>query len=78
MGGHGSFYLALRHPETFGAVGSTSGGVDIRPFKTHWQLDKQLGDTINFKANWENMTIINMIDHYSTNPAVNYLRLRNR
>ena len=64
MGGHGAFYIALRHANIFGAVGSTSGGVDFTPFKTHWQINKQIGDTINFKDNWVNMTIINMIDHY--------------
>jgi S-formylglutathione hydrolase FrmB len=64
MGGHGAFYLAIRHSDTFGAVGSTSGGVDITPFKTHWQLEEQIGDTINYKDNWKNMTIINMIDHF--------------
>lgn len=64
MGGHGAFYIALRHPDIFGAVGSTSGGVDFTPFKTHWQIDKQIGDTIHYKDNWINMTIINMIDHY--------------
>jgi S-formylglutathione hydrolase FrmB len=66
MGGHGAFYIALRHTDIFGAVGSTSGGVDFTPFKTHWQIDKQIGDTINYKDNWINMTVINMIDHYPT------------
>ncbi|MFQ9504838.1 MAG: alpha/beta hydrolase-fold protein [Alistipes indistinctus] len=31
MGGHGALYLALRHPETFGACGSMSGGVELCP-----------------------------------------------
>jgi S-formylglutathione hydrolase FrmB len=67
MGGHGAFYIALRHSNIFGAVGSTSGGVDFTPFKTHWQIDKQIGDSINYKDNWVNMTIINMVDHYPAN-----------
>ena len=33
MGGHGAFYLAFRHPDIWGAAGSMSGGVDIRPFQ---------------------------------------------
>jgi len=66
MGGHGAFYIALRHTDIFGAVGSTSGGVDLTPFKTHWQINEQIGDTINYKDNWKNMTIINMIEHYPT------------
>ena len=32
MGGHGAMWLAIRHQELFGAAGSTSGGLDIRPF----------------------------------------------
>lgn len=64
MGGHGAFYIALRHTALFGAVGSTSGGVDFTPFKTEWQINEQIGDTMNYKENWVNMTIINMIDHY--------------
>ena len=34
MGGHGALWLAIRHQDIFGAAGSTSGGVDIRPFPT--------------------------------------------
>jgi Predicted esterase len=32
MGGHGALFLAFRHQDVFGAAGSMSGGVDIRPF----------------------------------------------
>ena len=32
MGGHGALWLAIRHQDVFGAAGSTSGGLDIRPF----------------------------------------------
>ena len=32
MGGHGAMWNAIRHRDVFGAVGSTSGGLDIRPF----------------------------------------------
>jgi len=31
MGGHGAFYLAFRHQDIWGAAGSMSGGLDIRP-----------------------------------------------
>lgn len=64
MGGHGALYIALRHADTFGAAGSTSGGVDIRPFKNRWQIDQQIGDTVRHEKNWETMTIVNMIDRY--------------
>ncbi len=45
MGGHGSFYLALRHPEIWGNIGSMSGGLDLLPFPTNWNLPKILGST---------------------------------
>ena len=41
MGGHGAMWLAFRHKELFGAVGSTSGGLDIRPFPNNWDMAKQ-------------------------------------
>jgi S-formylglutathione hydrolase FrmB len=63
MGGHGAFYIALRHTDIFGAVGSTSGVVDINHFKGNLGLNKQIGDTLNYKTSWENMAIINMIEH---------------
>ena len=38
MGGHGSLYLSLKHQDVFGAAGSMSGGVDIRPFSEKWDI----------------------------------------
>ena len=38
MGGHGALYLALKHQDVFGAAGSMSGGVDIRPCPTKWDM----------------------------------------
>jgi len=32
MGGYGAFYLALKHKDIFGAAGSTSGALDLKPF----------------------------------------------
>jgi S-formylglutathione hydrolase FrmB len=42
MGGHGALYLSLRNPEVFGAGGSMSGGVDLRPFMDEWDLPLRL------------------------------------
>jgi S-formylglutathione hydrolase FrmB len=67
MGGHGGLYLAMKHKNLFGAAGSTSGGVDIRPFPNNWDLSKRLGDTINFKKNWEENTVINLADSLKNN-----------
>ncbi len=43
MGGHGGLWLGITHPEVFGACGSMSGGVDIRPFPDDFQISEQLG-----------------------------------
>jgi S-formylglutathione hydrolase FrmB len=60
MGGHGAFYLAIRHQDLFGSVGSMSGGVDIRPFPENWHIAKRLGTKEEYPENWENNTVINM------------------
>ncbi|HET9056751.1 MAG TPA: alpha/beta hydrolase family protein [Chitinophagaceae bacterium] len=64
MGGHGAFYLALRHTDLFGAVGSMSGGVDIRPFPNNWQIKEKIGDIITHRDEWDRKSIVNMIDKY--------------
>jgi S-formylglutathione hydrolase FrmB len=61
MGGHGAFYLAFKHPDVWGAAGSMSGGLDIRPFPNNWDIAKRLGDYSKHKENWEEHTVINMI-----------------
>jgi S-formylglutathione hydrolase FrmB len=64
MGGHGGLFLGLRHSDIFGACGSMSGGVDLRPFPKNWHLLKRLGDTITHADNWKNYSVINVIDQY--------------
>lgn len=61
MGGHGAFYLAFKHPNVWGAAGSMSGGVDIRPFPNNWNINKRLGDYSKYPENWEVNTVINMV-----------------
>ncbi|WP_285829166.1 alpha/beta hydrolase [Bacteroides acidifaciens] len=62
MGGHGAMWNAIRHKDTFGAGGSTSGGVDIRPFPLNWEMAKQLGEFAHNKKSWDEHTVINQID----------------
>lgn len=62
MGGHGAMFLALRHKDEYGAVGSMSGGVDIRPFPNNWDIKKRLGDIETHRDNWEKYTVINLAD----------------
>ncbi len=61
MGGHGALYLAFRHQEVFGAAGSMSGGVDIRPFPNSWELVKSLGTYAQHPDQWEKNTVINLV-----------------
>lgn len=61
MGGHGAIWLAFRHKDIFGAVGSTSGGLDIRPFPHNW-CAKLLGEEYANKDLWNQYTAINQID----------------
>lgn len=62
MGGHGAMWLSFRHTDVFGAAGSTSGGVDIRPFPNNWEMEKQLGLESDHQDIWEKHTAINQID----------------
>ncbi|MGZ3845867.1 MAG: alpha/beta hydrolase [Flavisolibacter sp.] len=62
MGGHGALYLALRHQDVFGAAGSMSGGVDIRPFPNNWDMALRLGKYADHPQNWEQYTVINMLN----------------
>lgn len=62
MGGHGALWVAIRHKDIFGAAGSTSGGVDIRPFPTNWQMARQLGEYAANRSVWDSHTVINQID----------------
>lgn len=64
MGGHGGLYLGFRQSSTFGACGSMSGGVNLRPFPKNWQLVKRLGDTISNAENWEKYSVINVVEKY--------------
>ncbi|HOA37183.1 MAG TPA: alpha/beta hydrolase family protein [Flavihumibacter sp.] len=61
MGGHGALYLAIRHQQLFGAAGSMSGGVDIRPFPLNWDMAKRLGAYAEQPERWEKSTVINQL-----------------
>lgn len=67
MGGHGALYLAVRHQDLFGAAGSMSGGVDIRPFPNNWDMALRLGSYAEHPENWEKNTVINLL--YLLKPA---------
>ncbi|MCM1030514.1 MAG: esterase family protein [Oscillibacter sp.] len=66
MGGHGALWLAFRHPDIFGAAGSMSGGVDIRPFPDRWDMKIQLGEYSQNPERWDAHTVINRIPDTDT------------
>ncbi len=61
MGGHGAFYLAFKHPDIWGAAGSMSGGLDLRPFPNNWDLAKRLGSQAENSERWTQHSVINMV-----------------
>ncbi|MDD2315327.1 MAG: alpha/beta hydrolase-fold protein [Proteiniphilum sp.] len=61
MGGHGGLYLAFRNQDIYGACGSMSGGVDIRPFPNSWNMSKNLGSQREHPENWENYTVMKQL-----------------
>ncbi|NDV78666.1 alpha/beta hydrolase family protein [Dysgonomonas sp. 511] len=67
MGGHGGLWLGINHPDVFGACGSMSGGVDIRPFPNNWEMRKWLG---SYKANpevWKQYTVATQLHKIEPN-----------
>ena len=67
MGGHGAFFIGIKHKETFGAISSMSGGVDFTPFPKNWDIAKRLGDYENNKSLWENNTANKLVETLKDN-----------
>ncbi len=67
MGGHGALFLAIRHPELFGAAGSTSGGVDFRPFPKNWDIKNALGVFEANQERWYDYTVMHQVETLSNN-----------
>lgn len=61
MGGHGALWLAFCHADVFGACGSMSGGVDIRPFPDSWEMSRQLGKLSDHPKVWDEHTVVNQL-----------------
>lgn len=61
MGGHGALYLALRHPDIFGACGSMSGGVALIPFPKNWDIEKRIGPYQENPQRWEEYSVMGQL-----------------
>lgn len=70
MGGHGALYLSFRHQDVYGAAGSMSGGVDLRPFPDNWNIKDQLGPQDKYPERWESHSVVNLVYllHPNTQP----------
>ena len=67
MGGHGGLWLSIRHSDVFGAGGSMSGGLDIRPIPDNWDMKKQLGEYAQNQERWDRHTVINALEKLHNN-----------
>lgn len=67
MGGHGALWNAINHPDIFGACGSMSGGVDIRPFPNSWNMKDRLGKYAENKNAWDKHTVIEQLHKIQPN-----------
>ena len=61
MGGHGALFLAWRHNDVFGAVGSMSGGVDFRGSKNKYNISRKIGSFEEHPERWDSLTVINNV-----------------
>ncbi|HHU26110.1 MAG TPA: esterase family protein [Bacteroidales bacterium] len=61
MGGHGGLYLGFRNQDIFGACGSMSGGVDIRPFPNDWDMANRLGKQSEYPERWDEYTVMGQL-----------------
>lgn len=68
MGGHGALYLAYRFPNTFGAVGSMSGGLDLLPFADRFELTDLLGSPEKYSERWQAHNVLDLLDRWPNPP----------
>lgn len=60
MGGHGALFLAIRHSNVFGVAVGMSGGYDLRPFTTKWDIAKRIGTFQAHPDRWERLSVVNV------------------
>ena len=72
MGGHGAMFLGISHQDVFGACGSMSGGLDIRPFPKNWNMNELLGEYADNPSLWEEHTVINLVDRIRPGFAITF------
>lgn len=73
MGGHGAFFLTLRHPGIFGACGSMSGALDLAYIKSSYDVPKRLGDTISNRRYYDDWSVVNLLNGYNPKDSVAFI-----
>lgn len=71
MGGFGAMWNAINHQDVFGSVGSTSGGVDVRPFPGSWEMTKIFGEYAENPEVWDAHAIVNIL--HKIRPGLNII-----
>jgi S-formylglutathione hydrolase FrmB len=62
MGGHGSLFLAWRHPDVFWSCGSMSGNMDITQYPDKWHIKDRLGELADNPQRWSDHAICNLVE----------------
>ena len=68
MGGHGSLFIAWRHPDVFWSCGSMSGNMDITQYPDKWHIKDRLGDYESNKQRWSEHAVCNLVDQLKACP----------
>jgi len=66
MGGHGALSIAIKHQDVFGAAGSMSGGLDLRPFPANWDISQRLGAYAQYPQRWKENSVTEMVPLLAT------------
>lgn len=61
MGGHGAFYIALQYPNVYGAVASTSGGMNLETSAGKFGIQNHLGVYDTNTEAWKKNSIVTLV-----------------
>lgn len=61
MGGHGAITMGINHQDVYGAMGSMSGCMDLRPYKKDFAINQILGEYDKDPQSWLNHSATGMV-----------------
>ena len=62
MGGYGGLFIGFRHSDHFGACGSMSGVMDLNASRNRLDIQKRIGDTIQYADNWKKYSMLQVVE----------------